>query len=121
VSRWISTAGVPTYRYHFAHAPMSSLIGNLGAFHSAEIPFVFGHASQLEPNTPSAAEAPLSAAMQGYWYRMAQAGDPNGTGAVPWPKYDTSTEPDQVLDLTISTETAYKKSDCDFWDGLLGL
>jgi para-nitrobenzyl esterase len=121
VARALSKAGVPTYRYRFAHAPMNSLVGNIGAFHSSEIPFVFGHATHLEPNTPSAAEAPLAAAMQGYWYRMAQAGDPNGAGAPTWPKYDTSTDPDQVLDLTISTETAFKKSDCDWWDGLLGL
>jgi hypothetical protein len=52
---------------------------------------------------------------------MAKAGDPNGAGAVAWPPYDVATEPDLVLDLSVSKETAFKKSDCDFWDGLLGL
>ncbi len=118
VARALTGAGVPTYRYHFAHAPTNALISGLGAFHSSEIAFVFGHATQLEPNTPTDAEAPLSASMQGYWGRMAKAGDPSGAGALAWPKYDLTTEPDQVLDLTVSTETAFKKSDCDFWDGL---
>jgi para-nitrobenzyl esterase len=129
VARAMAGAGVPTFRYHFAHTPTNALLGGLGAFHSSEIPFVFGHASALEPNTPTAAETPLSAAMQGYWGRMAADGDPNGTGtgsgsgsgAVAWPKYDASTEPDLVLDLHIAAETAYKKADCDFWDALLGL
>lgn len=121
MARAVTAAGVPTFRYHFAHTPTNSLVGNLGSFHSAEIPFVFGHASQLEPNTPTDAEAPLSKAMQGYWGRMATAGDPNGDGAVSWPKYDATTEPDLVLDLTVSTETAFKKADCDFWDGLVAM
>src|SRR5690349_20510387 len=60
VARALAGAGVPTYRYRFAHAPTNALIAGLGAFHSAEVPFVFGHASQLEPNTPTDAEAPLS-------------------------------------------------------------
>src|SRR5262249_874453 len=69
VARALAGAGVPTYRYHFAHAPQNALLQGLGAFHSSEIAFVFGHATQLEPNTPTDAEAPLSAAMQGYWGR----------------------------------------------------
>jgi para-nitrobenzyl esterase len=120
VARATTSAGVPTFRYHFAHAPESPLIMGLGAFHSSEIPFVFGNNTELEPHSPSADEMPLANAMMGYWGRMAAAGDPNGAGAVAWPKYDTTTEPDIVLDLTITTETAYKKSDCDFWDGLIG-
>jgi para-nitrobenzyl esterase len=121
VARALTGAGVPTYRYHFAHVPESALIMGLGSFHSSEIPFVFGNATALEPNTPTDAETPLSKAMMGYWGRMAKAADPNGAGAVAWPKYDAQSEPDVVLDLTISTEQAYKKADCDFWDGLLGL
>jgi para-nitrobenzyl esterase len=121
VARALAGAGVPTYRYHFTHVPTNSLIPGLGAFHSSEIPFVFGNSTELEPNTPTAAEEPLAKTMMGYWGRMATAGDPNGAGATVWPKYDTTTEPDLVLDLTVSTETAYKKSDCDFWDMLLGL
>ena len=92
----------------------------LGAFHSSEIPFIFGNATELEPGTPTTGEAPLSATMQGYWGRMAKAGDPNGGGAVAGRSTTRRTRPNMVLDLKVSTEQGYKKSDCDFWDGLLG-
>jgi para-nitrobenzyl esterase len=121
VARAVAGAGVPTYRYHFAHVPTNALVMGLGSFHSSEIPFVFGNSTELEPNTPTAAEEPLATTMMGYWGRMAGAGDPNGSGSVAWPKYDVTTEPDVVLDIPVTTETAYKKSDCDFWDTLLGL
>jgi hypothetical protein len=35
-----------------------------------------------------------------------------------WPAYDATSEKQIVLDLTLSTESAYEKSQCDFWDGL---
>ncbi len=118
VARALAGAGVPTYRYHFAHAPEGALVTGLGAFHSSEVPFVFGNATELEPNSPMADEAPLSSAMMGYWGRMAAAGNPNGGSAVAWPAYDPTTEPDLVLDLPVTTELAYDKAACDFWDGL---
>jgi para-nitrobenzyl esterase len=121
VARAMAGAGVPTYRYHFAHDPENPLLMGLGAFHSSEIPFIFGNHTELEPDAPTTDEQPLLATMQGYWGRMAKAGDPNGAGAVTWPKYDTTTEPDIVLDLKVTTEQQYKKSDCDFWDMLQGL
>jgi para-nitrobenzyl esterase len=120
VARAIAGAGVATFRYHFTRVPENALIKGLGAFHSSEIPFVFGNATELEPNTPAMDEAGLATAMMGYWSRMASAGNPNGAGAVAWPPYDVTTEPDLVLDLTQTSELAYKKSDCDFWDGLIG-
>lgn len=116
-ARALVTAGVPTYRYRFAHAG-KALLANLGAFHSGEIPFVFGHPTQLMPESPNAMEEPLAQAMMGYWSRMADKGDPNGGGAPNWPAYELTTEPNIVLDLTISTETQLKKADCDFWDNL---
>src|SRR5204862_402530 len=71
----------------------------LGAFHSAEIQFVFGHPMG---STFDADEMALHAAMSGYWTRFAaQNGDPNGAGSVTWPAYDTSGAR-IVLDATIA-------------------
>jgi hypothetical protein len=50
---------------------------------------------------------------------MASAGDPNGGGRFAWPPYETTTEPEIVLDLTQSTETGLEKAKCDFWDALV--
>jgi len=73
----------------------------------------FGPCVSLQPS-----EVPLSQTMMGYWGAMAKDGDPNGAGRFPWPKYDTTTEPEIVLDVVQSTETQLEKAQCDFWDGL---
>ncbi len=118
VARALSGAGVPTYLYHFVHVATPATIPGLGAFHSSEIPFVFGNASVLLPSAPTAAEAPLSTAMMGYWGRMAAAGDPNGSGASAWPAYTAAGDQNIVLDLAISTDTGLNAANCDFWDSI---
>jgi para-nitrobenzyl esterase len=116
-ARALANASVPTYLYHFTYAG-EALLPDLGAFHSGEIPFVFGNHTQLLAMSPTEAEKPLLQSMQGYWGRMAATGDPNGDGAFTWPKYDASTDEHVVLDLTTSKGSGLKKTDCDFWDSL---
>jgi para-nitrobenzyl esterase len=100
-------------------SPTPSIIGvpDLGAFHASELPFVFGN--PLQPQVPLAPEdLPLSKQLMGYWGSMATQGDPNTDGQLAWPSYDTTNEKQIVLDLTSSTESAFKKAQCDFWDSL---
>jgi para-nitrobenzyl esterase len=117
VARALTAAGLATYRYDFVHA-IDFPVPNLGAFHGSELEFVFGNVidSLAAPLTP--AEETLSSAMMGYWGAMAATGEPNGGGRLTWPVYELGTEPDLVLDLTLSTETQLKKAQCDFWDAL---
>lgn len=117
-ARLLAKAGVATYLYHFTHAPEGALVAGLGSFHSAEIPYVFGNPFQLLPKSPTEAEEPLLAAMQGYWGRMAVAGDPNGDGAVAWPAYDEEADENIVLDLMVSKQAGLREAECDFWDSL---
>lgn len=111
-------AGAATYLYHFTYSPPDALLANLGSFHSAEIKYVFGNPSQLQPAPLTKEEHVMSDAMIGYWTRHADKGDPNGEGAFTWPKYDAATDANIVLDLTISKETGFKKDLCDFWDSI---
>ena len=117
-ARAIANTGTPAYRYHFTYAPPGALFGGLGAFHAAEIKFVFGIPSQLVPQPLSDEEAVMSKAIMGYWSGLAAKGDPNGQGALAWPKYDANKDETMVLDLTLSTKTNLLKDECDFWDGL---
>ena len=117
-ARAIAKTGTPAYQYHFTYAAPGGLFGDLGAFHSAEIKFVFGIPSQLLPQPLTEDEMVLSKAAMGYWSGLAAKGDPNGQGALAWPKYDASTDESLVLDLKLSTEAGLYKDDCDFWDGL---
>jgi para-nitrobenzyl esterase len=117
-ARAIAKGGADTYLYHFTFAPEGALFPDLGAFHSAEIRYVFGVPSQLIPQPLTDEELSLHAAVSGYWARLADKGDPNGEGAAEWPKYDPATDESIRLDVTITKQPALKKELCDFWDSV---
>ena len=112
----LHTKVAPTFLYNFTRA-FSFIYPNLGAFHSAELPFVFGNPYEFISLVPE--ELPLSKAMQSYWTHHAKAGDPNSPAtAVAWPRYDEAADQDLGLDLTITPGTHLRQSACDFWDSL---
>jgi len=116
MARATSQAGADTFLYHFTYAPKGGLFGDLGAFHSAEIKFVLGNPGQLLPNPLTDEELTMSKAIMGYWSAHADKGNPNLEGAVEWPQYTAAKDQNIVLDLTISTQSSFKKDLCDFWD-----
>ena len=79
-TRNFASAGNPTWRYVYTHV-FAGPTAIYGAFHGAEIAFVFGPTS-----TATAAEADLSAQMQRQWTRFAASGDPNGGSDPLWPR-----------------------------------
>jgi para-nitrobenzyl esterase len=117
LTRTLAGAGVPTYLYDFRRAPDSGKSLGLGAYHSSEVQFVFGNPTTLSDSLTDA-EKKLSAEMMGDWGRMARSGDPNGSGAFAWPKFDLAKETTLVLDLEVHTEVDVHKDACDFWDKL---
>jgi penicillin-binding protein 1B len=88
------------------------------AFHSAERVFVFGDPSFADPGnyTPTPAELALSGQIMGYWTRFAKTGDPNGSGATQWPRYDAHTDAMIQLDDTSTQINGYRSPQCDFYD-----
>ena len=107
----------PVFRYWYTHARDYGPLAAERAFHSAELPFVFRTWSN-EGYVATPGEAALSDAIQGYWARFARAGDPNGGGALAWPRYDATTDPVVVLDDTLSTANGVADAKCDFWDSV---
>jgi para-nitrobenzyl esterase len=70
----------PCYVYYFTRRPLGD---DAGAFHSAELWYVFGTLSRSwRPKTPEDYE--LSARMVRYWCNFMKNGDPNGSGLPPW-------------------------------------
>jgi len=113
------------WRYLYTHRYENDpTLNALRAFHTAELPFVFGSPQLIfgGPYTPSPAELTFTAQLMGYWSRLAKTGNPNGPGAVEWPRYDSSTDAMLQLDDAPSTLIAingYHNAQCDYFGPLL--
>ena len=104
-----ANAGQPVYRYVYTH--VFAQTAALGAFHGAEIGFVFGPGASF-----NAAQIELSQKVQRYWTRFAASGDPNGSADPIWPQRTLSN--DVAIDLDVvprANINDYRKSYCDFW------
>jgi para-nitrobenzyl esterase len=82
------TGKQPVYRYRFDLGPPADPKGpQLGAFHSAEIEYVFGQLDSKAGVAWKPEHRELSEEMQKYWANFARSGDPNGPGLPKWPVY----------------------------------
>jgi para-nitrobenzyl esterase len=83
------TARTPAYGYYFDHAIPWPDKPQFGAFHTSEVPYVFGTLDKLKrPWTD--VDRRLSATMMSYWTNFATSGDPNGFGVPAWPAFSAS-------------------------------
>jgi para-nitrobenzyl esterase len=118
LARLLDAAGNKNFLYSFngtlSATPVAALAGK--AFHSSELPYVFGD-GYLLGSIPDGG-APLVDAIEGYWTRFAVTGDPNGGSAPTWPAYTTAGDQYLTLDTTIAAGTGLEKAKCDFWDSI---
>ena len=110
---------VPVYEYEYDHAPNPFVLTmpglDLGAFHSAELPYVFATTTNSSGKfvfTP--AERQLSTTVSSAWARFAANGDPSG-GGLSWPPLSSPNGAYLVLDTPVSVSTAMKAAPCGFW------
>jgi para-nitrobenzyl esterase len=123
--KWIemqdATGKSAVFRYEFEDAPpMPAGRESHGAYHSAEIEFVFEMLpSERLPWRPE--DEKLSDLMSSYWTNFAKRGDPNGPGLPPWPPYSSATR-FEVMHLSFHShsEPDAHRARYEFLDRLLG-
>jgi para-nitrobenzyl esterase len=100
----------PVYRYRFdmTPSPKDPNAPRLGAYHSAEIEYVFGQLDSKTDVTWTPADRQVSQEMQKYWSNFAKSGNPNGAGLPRWPPYTT---PDGWPVMILGREPGAHKDD----------
>ena len=82
-------SGQRVFVYRFDRSIPGKGEAELGAFHSLEVPYVFGSLAdptwQWLPSTTD--DAALSNLLQTYWTNFAKSGDPNAQGLPNWPAW----------------------------------
>lgn len=94
-SRQHAHGGHPTYRYFFTAEPPSP-DQTIGAFHAAEIPYVFGKNLPMLPVADD--EHLLTRDMGDRWFAFAATGKPDSPGRPEWPKFDNASPQHLVFD-----------------------
>jgi para-nitrobenzyl esterase len=122
-ARLVSARGVPAYVYMFSRVGDDSANRARGAYHSAEITFVFGRRHPLQPSAGSTPyDAKVADAMSDYWVSFATTGDPNSgpsAGKWPvWPRYNSATDALLEIGPEIAPRTMVKRAVYDSLDAV---
>ncbi|SET36729.1 carboxylesterase/lipase family protein [[Clostridium] polysaccharolyticum] len=92
----IQSQSADTYMYYFSFEPEPATQMGIGCFHGMEIPLAMGTEDISEMKylyEASDAEAlkKMADCLYQAWTNFIKLGNPNGTGDMPWPKYNTDT------------------------------
>lgn len=100
----LQTSHKPIYAYLWTHVEPGPESTRYKAFHSSDIPYVFGTLDASDrPFT--AADRALSERAMGYWVNWVSTGNPNGTGATIWPAF-TAADPMIAVISSEATQAA---------------
>jgi para-nitrobenzyl esterase len=116
--RAVNKTGTKAYMYHFTMTwpgPMAAM----GAFHSAELPFVMDNLERVKNSTQTLFEAKHQAfanTMSAYWVQFAKTGDPNKEGLPEWPAYDAAKDQYMEFGEAVKAGQGLRKEKLDFWE-----
>ncbi len=83
----VAAAGGRSWGYYFSRQREGDKAGSMGAYHGAELPYVFDtHDDWLPTSTEDEA---LTRSMMAYWVNFARNGNPNDAHLPAWPAFTT--------------------------------
>jgi para-nitrobenzyl esterase len=103
------------YLYYFSRVPPGPVGARLGAYHAAEIVYVF-HNLETVRRPYEDADRKLSDIMSSYWVNFATTGDPNGKDLPKWPVYQEKSDLALELGNEIRPIPELHKAELDFLD-----
>ena len=100
---YMQNVSSPAYLYWWTWAPVVGGSDKYGAFHAAEVPFVFGDLSAFNMTSRPEDEV-FSDLMMTIWTNFAKTGNPSVEGVLDWPAYDSERANTAVLGKELSVE-----------------
>jgi para-nitrobenzyl esterase len=99
------------YLYHFTRVRPGVGGERLGAYHGAELPYVFNtHDDWLSGDE---IDVGLTETVMGYWVNFAKTGNPNGSGLPKWPRYYANARQALELGDAVRVIDAPRRALCD--------
>ena len=110
--------GTTLYLYHFTKVPTPAM-ADWGAFHGAELPFVFGKFAFLNMKFSTPSNKRASQKIIGLWSSFARDGVPSADDVPAWPKYNATTQPMMELDENMAVLENFKTDRCKVYENIL--
>lgn len=115
LARTAQTGRSKAYLYHSTMRWPGPVFARFGAFHGAEIPFVFDNLHKVRTPFDEKYKA-LANIMSNYWVQFAKTGDPNKIGVMRWPAYNPGTDQYVEFGDEIKVGQGLRKEKCDLFD-----
>jgi para-nitrobenzyl esterase len=110
LARAVAAHDVPVHLYHFTRVSPAGRKNGRGAFHAAEVSYVFGRVGNTLAYDD--ADRALSRVMGDAWVRFAEMGSPAGAD-LDWARYDAATDRHLEFGDTIRTCEGLRTDACD--------
>jgi carboxylesterase type B len=112
------TSPAKAFLYLWDHTLPGPNAERLGAFHTAEVPYVL-NTLDISDRPFTDADRKAAAMASSYWANFAKTGDPNGPGLPVWPAIGDKPEITQVGDKNAPVPAASTAAQSAFWERFL--